>query len=300
MGEVPEFLKEKLVKQYGEDLTCKIIEGYSKKRKLTIRVNTLKTSVLEVKNVFDKEGIVYSNVSWSDEALVIENKVEADLRKLDLYNDGKIYMQSLSSMLPPIILDSKKDEDILDMCAAPGSKTTQIAALVENEARITACEMNKVRTERLNYNIDKLGANCIFVLNTDSRNLDDFFSFDRILLDAPCSGSGTINLDDPKLDKVFTEKLVSKSIKAQMTLLNKAMKVLKPGKEMVYSTCSILEEENENIVNNILKNNKCEIVPIDIMDSQIKLLPSKIKGTLCVLPTEEYEGFYIAKLRKLK
>ena len=300
MAGVPSFLKEMLLKQYGEEITNKIIEGYSKKRKLTLRVNTIKTTVENIKEILEKENIEYKTVNWSKEALIIENKVEEDIRKLDIYNEGKIYMQSLSSMLPPIILDSKKEEDILDMCAAPGSKTSQIASLVENESHITACEMNHIRAERLKYNMEKLGASCVYIMNTDSRNLDNFFSFDRILLDAPCSGSGTISLENPNLEKIFTEKLIQKSVKAQTNLLKKAITILKPGKEMVYSTCSILKKENEEIVEKALKNQKIEIIPIDIKGEGIKQLPTTIKGTLCVEPNEEYEGFFIAKIKKIK
>ena len=202
-------------------------------------------------------------------------------------------------MLPPIILKPEENEDILDMAAAPGGKTTQMAALINNKARITACEMNAIRAERLKYNIEKQGASSVYVMITDSRKIDDFFSFDRILLDAPCSGSGTLYSEDEKIEKTFTPKLIQKSIKAQTQLLKKAINILKPGKEMTYSTCSILQEENEDIVNNILKNKKVEIVPIEI-DKNIPVLPTKIKGTLCVCPNEEYEGFFIAKIRKIK
>ena len=159
--------------------------------------------------------------------------------------------------------------------------------------------MNAIRAERLKYNIEKQGASSVYVMVTDSRKIDDFFSFDRILLDAPCSGSGTLYSQDEKIEKTFTPKLIQKSIKAQTQLLKKAINILKTGKEMTYSTCSILQEENEDIVNNILKNKKVEIVPIEV-DKNIPVLPTKIKGTLCVCPNEEYEGFFIAKIRKIK
>ena len=203
-------------------------------------------------------------------------------------------------MLPPIMLKPEKETDILDMAAAPGGKTTQMAALVNNEARITACEMNAIRAERLKYNIEKQGASCVYVMVVDARNIDSFFSFDQILLDAPCSGSGTLSSKNPGLEKTFTKQLIDKSKKAQIKLLKKAIDVLKPGKEMVYSTCSILQEENEDIVNQVLNNN-LEIVPIKIEGmEQLPLLPSKIKGCLCVKPNEQYEGFFIAKIKKRK
>ena len=153
----------------------------------------------------------------------------------------------------PNILEPKEKTDILDIAAAPGGKTTQISAITKNGANITACEMNKIRAERLKYNIEKQGANA-YVMVKDARELDDFFSFDQILLDAPCSGSGTLNIHDKNLSKYFTEKLVEKSTKTQIQLLKKAIKLLKPGKEMVYSTCSILQSENEDILEKAIKS----------------------------------------------
>ena len=193
---IPNFLIEKLAIQYGEELTKKILEGYSKKRKVTLRVNTIKSNIDEIKNVLNQNNIEYRNVTWSKEALIIEQAREQEIKKLKIYEEGKIYLQSLSSMLPPIILEPKENEDILDMAAAPGGKTTQMAAMLNNNARITACEMNIVRTEKLKYNIEKQGASSVYVMVTDSRKFDDLFAFDRILLDAPCSGSGTLYSED--------------------------------------------------------------------------------------------------------
>ena len=295
---IPNFLIDKLTSQYGEELTKKILDGYSKKRKVTLRVNTIKANIEEIKKALDKNNIKYTNVLWSKEALIIEQAREQEIMQLKIYEEGKIYLQSLSSMLPPIILEPKENEDILDMAAAPGGKTTQMAALLNNNARITACEMNMVRAEKLKYNIEKQGASSVYVMVTDSRKVDDLFAFDRILLDAPCSGSGTLYSEDIKIEKTFTPKLIQKSVKAQTQLLRKAINILKPGSEMIYSTCSILQEENEDIVNNIINSGKMEIIPIKI-DGTIPTLPTKIKGTLCVCPNEEYEGFFVAKLKKL-
>ena len=119
-------------------------------------------------------------------------------------------MQSLSSMLPPIILNPKLKADILDMAAEPGGKTTQIAALSNNLANIKACELNKIRLERLKYNIQKQGATNVYVMEKDARLLDDFFCFDQILLDAPCSGSGTLSIFNSKLKENFTRKINTK------------------------------------------------------------------------------------------
>lgn len=298
---IPEFFKEKLQEQYSEENIRKIILGLNSKRSVTLRVNTLKSTSEKIKSELEKNNIEYKNVPWSQEAIILVNAIEKDIQELDIYKNGEIYLQSLSSMLPPIILEPNAGEDILDMAAAPGGKTTQIAAITGNNANITACEMNTIRAERLRYNIEKQGASSVYVMQKDSRNIDDFFSFDRILLDAPCSGSGTLNLDDENVFKYFTPKLIEKSTKAQTALLRKALKILKSGKEMVYSTCSILSCENEDIVNKILKEANTEIVPImfEGMDD-LPLLPVKIPGTLCVCPNKLYEGFFIAKIRKRK
>ena len=300
-NKLPEFLIKKLNKQYGEELFSRILNGYKEKRVVTLRVNTLKSNVKKVKEELTANNINFSEVSWNKDALIIENANEEDLQKLSIYENGEIYLQSLSSMLPPVIMEPKENTDILDMTAAPGGKTTQIAAISNNNANITACEMNNIRIEKLKYNIEKQGATSVVVLQADSRSLNDYFKFDQILLDAPCSGSGTIELNNERTLKNFTEKLVEKSTKSQLTLLRKALKILKTGHEMVYSTCSILQEENEDILDKVLKEFNIEIVPIEINGIEdIPILPTKIKGTLCVCPNKYYEGFFVAKIRKNK
>ena len=299
--QIPEFLIEKLNNEYGAKLRDRIIQGYSNVRPVTLRVNTIKITIENVKNELREKGIRFKEVTWSKEALIINNVREDKIRELELYKNGEIYLQSLSSMLPPIILDPKQRESILDMAAAPGGKTTQIATLTNNNVSITACELNKIRAEKLKYNIEKQGATCCYVMEADSRRLDDYFSFDKILLDAPCSGSGTINIEDADFEKGFTQKLIEKSIKSQQQLIKKAIKVLKPGGEMVYSTCSILKEENEEIVKQILKQSNVEIIPINLENYKgLPLLPVTVDGTICVCPNELYEGFFIAKIRKIK
>lgn len=298
-SKLPNFLENNLIKQYGTDVYKEILKGYTEQRVVTLRVNTLKTTVDKVCKELTKNNIEFKRVSWSDVALVIENAIEEDLQRLAIYENGEIYLQSLSSMLPPIIMEPKENTDILDMTAAPGGKTTQIAALTNNNANITACEMNNIRIEKLKYNIEKQGATSVVVLGQDSRNLSDYFKFDKILLDAPCSGSGTVDLNNERTYKNFTEKLVEKSTKSQFALLKKALKILKPGHEMIYSTCSILQEENENILDKVLKLFNAEIVPIEIKGIEdIPMLPTKIPGTLCVCPNKYYEGFFVAKIRK--
>ena len=194
-------------------------------------------------------------------------------------------------MIQAIIIDPKERENILDMTAAPGGKTSQMAAIANNKVFLTACEKNKIRLERLQYNMQKQGVKNINIMQEDSRKLSNYFSFDKILLDAPCSGSGTENI----FNSNFTEELIKRSCKTQEELLTKALSILKHGGEMVYSTCSILKEENEEILNKVLKKFKAQIVPIQI-PKEIPVLPTSIDGVVTICPTKLYEGFFVAKI----
>ena len=297
---IPEFLYDLLNNQYGQNITTQIVNVYNSTRPITLRVNTLKSNTDYIKDILNRNNINYHDVSWYSDALILNNVSILQIKQLDIYKNGEIYLQSLSSMIPPLILSPQKDENILDMAAAPGGKTTQMLALSDNKAYITATEKNKIRAERLKYNITKQNANRINVMVSDARNLDNFFSFDKILLDAPCSGSGTLNINDEKQLSSFTEDLINRSSKFQSSLLEKAITLLKHNHEIVYSTCSILKAENENILQKFISKNKIEIVPIDYSTfSDIPLLPTSINGTLCISPSDLYEGFFVAKLRKL-
>ncbi len=293
---IPEFLIKRIKEEYGEELSKKIIGGYSKKRETTFRVNTIKTSKEHIEEELIKNKIQFERSNMIENGYIVKN-TDIKLEELEIYKNGEIYVQSLSSMLPPIILNPKENTDILDMTAAPGGKTTQIAALTNNKANITACEMNSIRIEKLKYNIEKQSATSVYIMSVDSRKIDNFFSFDQILLDAPCSGSGTLNVNENNSN--FTEELIKKSVKSQKALLDKALKILKPNHEMVYSTCSILKEENEEVILDVLKRYNVKIIPIEIeKNGDLPLLPTKIDGTLCLYPNELYEGFFIAKLKK--
>ena len=164
--------------------------------------------------------------------------------------------------------------------------------------------MHAPRADKLQHNLDKLGVRNVTVMRTDARRLDDFFSFDRVLLDAPCSGSGTLRVSDPKLAKRFTPQLIEKSRKSQAALLDKALAVVKPGGVVVYSTCSVLACENEDAVKAALqrarKKGVFELQPVELHGAaDLPLLPTALEGALCLAPTELYEGFFVAKLKRM-
>ena len=293
--EIPVFLKNKLLKYYGEELTEKIINGFNETRKTTLRINKIKYNTNDLENYLNTNSIEYEK-GIVEGSYIILNKTANDLYNTEIVENGYVYLQSLSSMLPPIYLEPKENEIILDMAAAPGGKTTQIASMTNDKSQITAIEKDKIRCERLKYNINKQGIKNTFVMNQDAKNLDDFFSFDRILLDAPCSGSGTLYIGVDAKPLKISDQLVINSAKIQLQLLKKALKILKKGGTMIYSTCSILKDENEDILKKALPGTGCEIVPIDAKD--LPLLPSTIPGVITVMPTDEYEGFFVAKIKK--
>ena len=298
MASIPAFLIQALQAQYGEELTGEILQGYACRRPVTLRVNTLKAAPEEIRARLTQAGLEWEDVAWSPEALILPGCREEAVQALPMYQQGEIYLQSLSSMLPPLFLRPGAGESILDMAAAPGGKTTQMAALSAGKAMITACEKNAIRAQRLQFNLQRQGAGRVSVLVQDARRLDDFFSFDKILLDAPCSGSGTLALRDGELVSKFSQELVENSARLQEALLRKALRLLKPGHEMIYSTCSILARENEEVLARAASAGG-EVLPLDLEPFQaLPRLPSRIPGTLLVAPGPLYEGFFVARLRK--
>ena len=298
-----EFLLEKLKTTYDESKINEIIKGLNLTKKTSFRVNTIKSSVEEVERVLNESGITYEKFKGIDYVILLAPNSEDLLSKLDIYKDGKIYIQSISSMLPVYVLDPKENENILDMCAAPGGKTTLISAFSNNKSNVTAVELHKDRFERLKYNVNLQGANA-FLLNTNAIDLDNNLKFDKILLDAPCSGSGILNINDDRYKTYFTSALIEKCVKTQKKLITKASKILKKAGILVYSTCSLLKEENENIIDFALANgfkvdeeffeDKAKNIGIDSLEKCILIEKNYMK----IYPSETYEGFFVTRFIK--
>ena len=300
MPQVPALLTEKLTRQYGEALAQEIIAGFVR-RPVTLRANTLRSDAAQVKAALESAGIACEQQSWYPDAFVLADVREDAVQALPEYEAGCMYLQSLSSMMPALVLAPKKGESVLDMAAAPGGKTTQMAALSGNGALITACEKNRIRADRLQFNLDRQGASRVNVMCTDARQLDDLFRFDKVLLDAPCTGSGTLLIEEGEPERRMTADWVAKTAKTQQAMLRKALTLLSAGHEMVYSTCSILREENEGVLKAVLPAMKAEVLPIDPATLGLtpgQLLPTEIPGVVCVKPTALHEGFFVAKIRK--
>ena len=286
---------ELIKKEYPNDY-LEIIDGLSKNRYQSFRVNNLKGNKNEVLEYLNTNNIEYEISNLYDNCFIIKSNV--NLYDNELFKEGKIYLQSISSQIPPLLMNLETANDILDMCSAPGGKTSLIADLCQNKKSIMAVEANKIRAEKLKYNLNLLGAKAN-VLVSDASKLDSFFRFDTILLDAPCSGSGTIDINNEKDMKNFSLLLVKNSSNIQKKLIKKAIEILKPGCSMIYSTCSILKEENEEVLKTILnKNVILEKIDLDIDKSN--LLPSNYKEVITIKPNEYYEGFFVAKIKKIR
>ena len=296
--EAPRFLREQLLAQFGPEGLERVLAGYEARRAVTLRVNRLKSGPEAIRTALEQAEVKVQSVPWSEDALVLPGASEEDVMALPLYERGEVYLQSLSSMIPALLLGAQPGENILDMAAAPGGKTTQIAALTGGRAMITACERHAARCERLKFNLARQGARGVTVMNIDARQLDDLFSFDRILLDAPCSGSGTVQLGERSRAR-FDRETLARVMKMQEALLQKALRLLKPGHEMIYSTCSVLAQENEHVVARVAGRAGAQVVPLELAGfEEVPCLPVSLPGTLCVCPDERYEGFFVAKLRR--
>ena len=302
---IPTLLEELVAEQYDSAAAGSIIEGCSAERSTALRANTLKATAESIAEALEAADIAFERLPWFEDAFVLEPGMEPAVRELGEYERGELYLQNPSAFVPVVALGAKPGEDVLDMCAAPGGKTSLIAALSGGKSHITACEMSAPRASKLEYNLQKLGVRNAVVMRTDARRLDDYFSFDRILLDAPCSGSGTILAGDDRQASRFTEKLIAKTVKSQRALLAKALSVLKPGGTLVYATCSILARENEEVVRDALDaksvRGSYEIDPIDPADFPgLALLPTSLEGAICLCPTNIYEGFFVAKIKRIR
>lgn len=296
---LPASLFEKLLLQFGQSRMEMTLRGFGEDRQPTVRVNLLKSKMFEVMNFLRENGVQFERSKFPDNALIIKNKNEKFLEKLSIYEEGKIYFQNLASQLPVIFLDPRPGEIVLDMCAAPGSKTSQIATLMKNEGKIVANDLDQIRVQRLNYNLQKQGVKIVEVLNKNAIHLGEEYpeKFDKILLDAPCSAEGRISMKDPRSYKFWSQKVVNENAKLQKKLILSAIKALKPGGVLVYSTCSLMAEENEEVVKFALENSEAKLKL-----EKIKIPLENIVETnygVTILPNKSFEGFFLAKVSKV-
>ena len=316
-NKLPQDFIQEINSIYTTNFVDKILSGMTDKRLTTIRTNTIKTTIQELMNYLKENNIKYDRVLWYEDALIIKNANEKNLMKLEWFDQGKFYMQSLSSMVPALILEPKSNETILDMTAAPGSKTSQIAMLMKNQGKIVANELDKLRFERLKYNLEKQGAKIVEAINYRGESLWKRYpeTFDRILLDAPCSGEGRFIGTSPETYKNWYLKDVMSCSRLQKKLIKSAYLSLKKGGILVYSTCTLNLAEDEDVLKYALENFDLELIDIDLkITSSIKaktdnndimiyndsenLYDKTIEKAIRIIPSKLMEGFFVAKLKK--
>ena len=305
---LPQEFIEAISPQYEPRVLEHILAGFMVERPVTLRVNRVKTDVRQVMECFRKDNIKYQRVLWYEDALVITNKREKEIETHELYQEGHVYLQSLSSMIPALVLAAREGQTVLDLTAAPGGKSTQLAAMMGNEGFLLANEMNPIRAERLKFNVERQGAQIIEVRVGDGKRLEEKWGafFDAVLLDAPCSGVGLFLMDNSQTYRGWSVKRLGSYAKEQKKLIEAAFKALKPGGVMVYSTCTLMREENVDVVEWALDKFEGELslepIRLELTGPEIvwpRLGPGKNRSAaITVIPTEHYEGFFVAKLRK--
>jgi 16S rRNA (cytosine1407-C5)-methyltransferase len=254
---------------------------------------------------FREAAVKSTRVPWYADAFVLRSLDERDAEGWDIYRDGRVYLQSVSSMIPALILAPLPGERVLDIAAAPGSKTTQMAALMENRGFILANDVDQVRAERLAYNIRLQGCAIAEVKVGRGEKLGEEMpgAFDRVLVDAPCSGEGRFVVFDPSTSRAWSPKTVADSARVQRRLLESGARALKPGGVLVYSTCTLNAEENEAMVQWAI-----DTLPL-VPEKPPLIIPGAYAGmargrhasvarALRIFPDEDHEGFFVCRMRK--
>jgi len=289
---------ERLIKQYGQNIFDQIIKGFSEDKNSVIRINALKTDIRSIMAYLRDKNILFERIPFLENSLIIRNQNEKFFEDLDIYKKGEIYFQSISSQLPVKFLNPQPGEKILDIAAAPGSKTTQIGICMKNNGEIIANEIDQIRHERLKFNLDKQGVTIAKTVLGDGSGLGDKYTnyFDRVLVDVPCSAEGRINLNDPRSYRFWSEKNIRQNVKIQKKLLEAGIKSLRSGGFLAYSTCTLASEENEEMIKYALSTFP-EMKLFNISLDFKYQLPT-LKGCIKAMPSKISEGFFVAVMRK--
>ena len=311
----PKFLERiKLLLNNKEDFK-KFIETSKTRSLKSIRVNTLKTTPEKLIEKLKQKGWDITQPYQDYPEIIIINTIlkPGELGKTLEHENGYYYVQEITSMMPIIALQPKPGEFLLDLCAAPGSKTTQTASLMQNKGTIIANDMTRTRTSILSINIQRLGITNTIITKENGLKLIEKFKklnlkFDKILIDTSCSGEGTIRTC-PQTYQEWSEPLIKSLSGKQKKLTSKALSILKPNGTLLYSTCTYAPEENEEVIDYLLKNHNLQIQSIT--------LPIKTRSGLTSWKNKKYnkelkkavriyhqdnnlEGFFLCKLRKLE
>ena len=301
--------KERFIERYSKLTNFNEFKKYSLSfLRRSIRVNTLKISINDLRKRLENTWNL-EQIPWCKEGFYIEHikKERRDIGNLIEHSLGYFYSQEAASMIPPLVLEPKETDIILDMAASPGSKTTQIVAMMNNKGILIANDINAARMKPLCLNIQRCGiTNCIVTMMYGQRFRN--FEFDKVLLDAPCSGTGTIRKSLKTL-RIWNPLMVQRLAHTQKNMIDIAFKNLKPKGTLVYSTCSTEPEENEAVIDfliNKYENAELEKIEINnlkrsepILEFDNNKYSEKIKKCLRIWPQDnDTEGFFVAKIIK--
>ena len=279
----------------------------------TFRINTLLSSEKEVLDLLKEESFEIIKADIPNAYICLNSTEDHKISDSKVHLENKIYIQELSSMLPALALNPQKGDEILDMCAAPGSKTTQLGILTNNQVNIVAVEKSTSRFFKMNEIIKNQGVKNVKTILTDGNRLitqkrEYFEHFDKVIVDVPCSNEGSLDLSHTSTLKFWSGKEAKRISKLQKGLLNNAVKMLKKGGTLIYSTCTYSVEENEIVLDWLLKRySDIKIVKSDLkLDNLVpaltewkeKKLNPQIKNAVRVLPDGKFKGFFIAKIVK--
>ena len=291
------WIVEKWIKDFGQEFTEDLLDANAEKPNLYIRTNTLKISRDELIGKLAKEGIKCTKVNGIDEAIMVQNL--KNIEGNELFKLGYFTIQDISSMLVGKIANPEKDSKVLDICSAPGGKTTHVATIMENTGQVIARDVFDHKLKLIKSTVNRLGLTNVNVENRDALKLDDnsIDKFDYVLADVPCSGLGIIRRKPEIKFKEASE--LSDLPDIQSKILNNASKYVKENGTLIYSTCTIHDEENINVVEQFLKENKnFELVPIENINID---LDNQEKGYIKIYPNiHGMDGFFIAKLKRIR
>ncbi|TYQ15625.1 UNVERIFIED_CONTAM: 16S rRNA (cytosine967-C5)-methyltransferase [Acetivibrio alkalicellulosi] len=250
----PLWMVDQWVDRFGQDFTQELLECNNQVPPFSVRVNTIKISKEDAMKILTDEGLEVENGKYLDEALIIKNP--RSVQRIDAFLKGYIQVQDESSMIVGRVLDPKPGEFIIDVCSAPGGKTTHIAQLMNNRGRVLARDIHEHKIELIDKTAKRLGIDIIETEVFDGNDFDEKLlgKADRVLVDAPCTGFGIIRRK-PDIKWVRKKDDKEEIIKLQKKILFISSKYVKQGGVIVYSTCTIEPEENQNVVEEFLKMN---------------------------------------------
>lgn len=287
-----------------------VMRSFSQLKPTTFRVNHLLPSSQEIIAIMKENNILISPIAWYEDAFSTTSSTR-ELTALSAFKEGKFYIQGLSSMIPALVLNPSPDEIVLDIAAAPGSKTTQIASLMGNNGEIVANDLSRQRIFKLKANLKEQGVTNTTFSNIPGENLWRKYPeyFDKTLVDVPCSMEGRFNNNDSDSHKDWTLKKVKELSHRQKYLLRGAITATKVGGTIVYSTCTLSPEENEEVIDWILEKEGDAITIESIEIKNLQLSPGltlwgnqtydlSLKNTARIYPSDTMEGFFIAKIHK--